>query len=117
LVSHFKIQEFREFYFCIEHCFCFTPKTLKNLLDSIGLKGQVQSLQEYPITNHIKWAYRKTHSPVLSAREGTPDVALMEKVALDEWEKLWQDIDVLHKNYLKDKGFADRVLAIVGPKG
>ena len=85
--------------------------------DELGLKGQVKTLQEYPITNHIKWAYQRTHSNVLAAREGTPHVALKEGLSLDDWSNLWGNIDRLYRDYLEKQGYSDRVYAIVGANG
>lgn len=114
LVVHYDIPEFRNFYYCIEHFFYFTPKTIHRLFAEIGLGGEIRSLQEYPITNHINWAYRKTFSDVLAARKDTPDVPLTSQVSLPAWESLWNQFNQLYVSYLQENGFGDRIWCVVG---
>jgi ubiquinone/menaquinone biosynthesis C-methylase UbiE len=116
LMSHYDIPEFRDFYYCIEHFFYFNTKTIQRLFDEVGLTGDVRSLQEYPITNHLNWAYRKTFSDVLAARKGIPSAPVTSKVSLDSWEQLWREFNQKYLKYLQDSGFGDRVWCVVGPK-
>jgi len=114
LVNFYDIPEFRSFYYCIEHLFYFEPNTIKKLFDIVGLKGAVDVIQEYPITNHINWAYTRGPSDVLASRRGVPNVELTDAVPLEKWEKLWSEFNVMYHDFLKSNGFGDRVWSVVG---
>ena len=112
-----KIMGKRWTHYKLEHFFYFNTKTIGRLFDDVGLTGEVRSLQEYPITNHINWAYRKTFSDVLAARKGIPNVPVTSRVSLDAWEHLWNEFNQMYLKYLEDNGFGDRVWCVVGPSG
>lgn len=114
LVNMYDIPEFRSFYYCIEHLFYYSPKTIKRLFDDVGLKGEIELIQEYPITNHLNWAYRRAPSDTLASRRGIPDVALRETVSLDAWSKLWEKFNQQYHSFLKENGYGDRIWCVVG---
>ena len=87
------------------------------MFDAVGLAGEVRSFQEYPITNHLNWAYRKTFSDVLAARKGVPNAHLTPRVPLDVWENLWNEFNKMYLNYLQENGFGDRVWCVVSSSG
>lgn len=117
LVNFYDIPEFRAFYYCIEHLFYYTPATLKRLFDECGLEGSIETIQEYPITNHLNWAYRRRPSDTLASRSGLPDVELRESAPADAWKALWEEFDGRYKQFLAENGYGDRVWAVVGRKG
>jgi 2-polyprenyl-3-methyl-5-hydroxy-6-metoxy-1,4-benzoquinol methylase len=114
LVNFYSIPEFRSFYYCIEHVYYYTPKTIKELFDVVGLKGEIEVIQEYPITNHLNWAYKKAPSNTLDSRRGVPDVPLRDERLMEDWIHLWEGFNKQYQAFLKEKGFGDRVWCVVG---
>lgn len=116
LVNFYDIPEFRSFYYCIEHVFYYNQDTIRRLFDDVGLEGEIEVIQEYPITNHLNWGYRRAPSDTLASRRGVPDVPLADKVMVDSWEELWNKFNQLYKAFLKANGYGDRVWCTVGTK-
>ena len=114
LVNFYDIPEFRSFYYCIEHLFYYSPKTIKLLFDEVGLFGNIETIQEYPLTNHLNWAYRRAPSDTLASRRGIPDVVLGDEVCLEEWSKLWSSFNQQYQAFLKKRDVGDRVWCAVG---
>lgn len=114
LVNLYDIPEFRSFYYCIEHLFYYNPKTIQRLFNEVGLEGDIEVVQEYPLTNHLNWAYRRAPSDTLASRKGVPDVPLADNRPMDAWNKLWEEFNQLYKVFLKKNGFADRLWCVVG---
>ena len=114
LLNLYDIRSFSEFYFCIEHLFYFTPSTLRSLFDKVELEGKVESVQEYPITNHLNWGYRQKPSDVLSARKQVPDIDLATSQIGPKWEEFWKGVDGKYREFLLENGFADRIWSVVG---
>ena len=116
LVNLYNIPEFKKFYYCIEHLFYYNPRTIKRLFDEVSLEGNIEVIQEYPLTNHLNWAYRRAPSDTLASRRRVPDVALADKALVDVWQELWDNFNQLYKTFLKENGFGDRLWCIVGSK-
>ena len=114
LINFYDIPEFRSFYYCIEHLFYYNSPTIGRLLDSVGLKGTIEVIQEYPITNHLNWAYRRAPSETLASRRRVPDVCLNNEVSIEAWEGLWQEFNQTYQDFLKKNGFGDRLWCVVG---
>ncbi len=114
LVNFYQIPEFQNFYYCIEHLYYYNPKTIKNLLDQVGLAGTIEVVQEYPITNHLNWGYRRAPSDTLAARRGVPDIALLPQSPEEAWQQLWQKFNAMYREFLKTNGYGDRVWCSVG---
>lgn len=114
LINFYNIPEFKSFYYCIEHLFYYTPKSLAKLFHSAGLSGKTEAVQEYPFANHLNWAYRRAPSDTLVSRKGMPDIALADNAPADAWNKLWWQFNELYNNFLKDNGYADRIWSVVG---
>lgn len=113
LVSFYDISEFTAFYYCIEHLYYYSPKTLTALLNKAGFKvDSIEVVQEYPVANHINWAYKRTPSDTLAARDGLPDIPLAASAPLDKWKALWENIDLQYQGFLKDNGYGDRIWCI-----
>jgi len=113
LVKLYDIPEFRNFHYCIEHLFYYTPKTIKRLFDQAGMEGEIEVIQEYPITNHLNWMFRRAPSDTLASRRGTPqDVSLETKALSEAWFTLWDKIDGLYKEFLKENDFGDRIWCV-----
>ncbi|GAG28950.1 unnamed protein product, partial [marine sediment metagenome] len=87
----------------------YNPKTIKRLFDEVGLKGNIEVMQEYPLTNHLNWAYRRAPSDTLASRKGVPDVPLKDATAIDAWGRLWDGFNQSYQGFLKDNGFGDRI--------
>lgn len=113
LMRFYQIPVFQTFYYCIEHLFYYNPKTLSEICQKAGLKGAFEAIQEYPITNHLNWAYRQKPSDVLASRSFVPDVALRYEEKHTNWELFWQKINTQYQDFLKENGHADRVWAVV----
>lgn len=114
LVNFYNIPEFRSFYYCIEHLFYYSPKTIKKLFDKAGLTGEIEVIQEYPLANHINWAYRRAPSDTLAARSGLPDIQLADDVPADAWKELWAMFNRSYQAFLKQNGYGDRIWCSVG---
>lgn len=116
LVNFYNIPEFVSFYYCIEHLYYYSPKTMQLLFDQVGLAGDLEVIQEYPITNHLNWAYMRAPSDTLAARQGVPNVALQEQAPSEAWGRLWQQFNGLYQAFLKENGYGDRIWGVVGPQ-
>lgn len=116
LVSLYDIEALRQFYFCIEHLFYYSPKTLTETLDRAGYQVTIESVQEYPITNHLNWIYRQKPSETLAARANLPDVSVRETSALDKLESFWGDTNKRYQDLLSENGFSDRIWCIAERK-
>jgi len=109
LINFYNIPAFKEFYFCIEHLYYYSPKTIKRIFDDVGLKGKIECIQEYPITNHINWAFNQKPSDVVRSRKNLPDIELINNKYSYEWIKLWKKFSMSYKDFLLKKGFSDRI--------
>ncbi|MBZ0165416.1 MAG: class I SAM-dependent methyltransferase [Candidatus Omnitrophica bacterium] len=114
LVSFYDLPEFRKFYYCIEHLFYYDQETIRKLFDAAGLKGTVDVVQEYPITNHINWAYTRGPSDVIAARRNVPNVPLAPTAPEEDWEKLWNGFNSEYQKFLVKHGYGDRLWCVVG---
>lgn len=114
LVNFYEIPEFYQFYFCIEHLYYYSEKTISDLFSRAGLKGAIETIQEYPITNHLNWGYRKKPLDVLASRRTIPDIKLRSESSMDEWVKLWKSFDIEYKNFLTKNGYGDRLWCSAG---
>jgi ubiquinone/menaquinone biosynthesis C-methylase UbiE len=114
LVKFYNIPEFNNFYFCIEHLFYYSPKTIKELFRLCGLRGTIETVQEYPVTNHLNWGYRQKPSNILASRQMIPDIELRNENVLDQWNILWQSFNEEYKDFLIKNGFSDRIWCRIG---
>lgn len=114
LVNFYDIPEFRRFYYCIEHLFYYDQHTIKRLFAEAGLGGSIEVVQEYPVTNHINWAYTRRPSDVLASRRNVPNVALAEQSPEEDWEALWQEFNRGYQQFLTKHGYGDRLWCVVG---
>jgi len=114
LVNFYDIAEFKKFYYCIEHLYYYDDQSIKKLFDKAGLSGTIETVQEYPVTNHINWAYTRKPSDVLAARKNIPNVPMDDSVALEAWEQLWDEFNQKYQAFLKRYGYGDRLWCVVG---
>ncbi len=114
LVSFYDIAEFRAFYYCIEHVFYYDQRTIKALFDKAGLAGTIETLQEYPLANHLNWAFTRKPSDTLAAREGLPNVELAPGAPREAWKALWEQFNTQYARFLAEQGFGDRLWCVVG---
>jgi len=112
LVQFYSIPPFAGFYYCVEHLFYYSSKTLANVINMAGLKGYIETIQEYPITNHLNWGYRQKPSDVLASRRLVPDIPLMNSSMMAEWEIFWMDVDRQYKSFLEKYQFGDRIWCV-----
>jgi hypothetical protein len=82
------------------------------VFDEAGLRGEIQTIQEYPITNHLNWGYRQKPSDVLASRRIVPDIPLMNDEMIPDWESFWMDVDKHYKNFLQKFGLGDRIWCV-----
>ena len=116
LLNFYDIPDFRNFYYCIEHLFYYSPKTIRDLFLKSGLDSTIEVIQEYPITNHINWGFKKKPSDVQKSREGIPDILLSNSELNKEWEDLWKNFSNTYKNFLIKNNFGDRIWCEVSIK-
>ena len=55
LTSLYTIPAFEKFYWSIAHHFYYSPKSLKYVLDRLGLKYEIIPEQRYDLSNHMTW--------------------------------------------------------------
>ncbi len=115
LLTLYDIPAFPKFYYCIEHLFYYSPKTMRDLLGKAHLVGDVVPVQEYPIGNHLNWGYRQSPSETLAARRSGPDIQLVNETDLDDWDRFWRQVDSEYKTMLAKKERSDRLWCVVGP--
>jgi 2-polyprenyl-3-methyl-5-hydroxy-6-metoxy-1,4-benzoquinol methylase len=114
LVSFYHIPEYVQFYFCVEHLYYYTPETIAHVFRMAEIEGSIETVQEYPVTNHLNWGYRKKPLDVLASRRIIPDIPLANPDLINEWEAFWKDVDFSYKKFLKKMGFGDRIWCVVG---
>jgi hypothetical protein len=73
-------------------------------------------VQEYPVTNHLNWAYRQKPSETLASRRLVPDVPLTDDSRLPAWEKFWVRVNDSYREMLAGEQLGDRVWCEVGAK-
>lgn len=113
LLNLYDIPAFSGFYYCIEHLYYYSPKTLAAALDRAGFEATVEPVQEYPLANHLSWTLRQQPSETLSARRLTPGGALKSTAPGAQWEALWAEFDATYRNFLTQYGYSDRIWALV----
>ena len=117
LLTFYGIPNFPQFYFCLEHLYYFTPATIGRVFKASGLKGTVETIQEYPISNHLNWGYRQKPSDTLASRRVVPDIPITDETMLMKWEAFWKDVNEQYMAFLKQFGFNDRIWCVVGKNG
>ena len=117
LVNLFDIPEFRSFYYCIEHLYYYDANTLGMVMERAGLDADIQTLQEYPLANHLNWGYLKKPSDTLAARKGLPSIDLAEDAPHEDWTRLWSELDQTYRRFLSDNSYGDRLWCIARHKG
>lgn len=116
LLAFYRIPKFAEFYYCIEHLYYYSPVTLKRMLQQAGFDGEPEAVQEYPITNHLNWAYRQRPAETLAARRLVPDVEICNEALSPAWEGYWLEMDRHYREFMIRTGFSDRVWCVAGAK-
>lgn len=116
LLAFYRIPQFAEFYYCIEHLYYYSAASLERLLVLAGFEGRPEAVQEYPITNHLNWAYRQRPAETLAARRMVPDVELANESVLPEWESFWQETDRNYRQFLQRLGYSDRLWCVARAK-
>jgi len=116
LVNFYNIPEFMKFYYCMEHLFYYDHKTLKQLFDQVDMTTNIETIQEYPITNHLNWAYTRKPSDVIASRRGAPNVELVGDTPEQAWNELWSRFNEMYHEFLKSNGYGDRVWCVAGLK-
>jgi len=109
LLNFYNIPVFKNFYYCMEHLFYYSPQTIKNLFKKTDLNGKLEIVQEYPIANHINWAFKQKPSDVQKSRENIPDILLSNSKFNQEWENLWKNFSNAYKEFLIKNDFGDRI--------
>lgn len=112
LLAFYRIPNFAEFYYCIEHLFYYSPRTLGLVLEQAGFSGESEAVQEYPVTNHLNWAYRLRPADTLTARRLVPDVELANENLTGEWEAFWKEVDERYAQFMAQAGFSDRIWCV-----
>jgi len=116
LLSFYEIPEFKHFYYCVEHLFYYTPKTINEVFKKAGLRGSIETVQEYPITNHLNWGYRQKPSDTMASRRNIPDIPLSASAMIPKWEEFWFSINKQYFRFLQDNGYGDRIWCEIGLK-
>jgi SAM-dependent methyltransferase len=55
LLTLYKINEFKKFYYIPHHLFYWSPQTIKIFFDKLGIKIKIKLLQKYGLINHLRW--------------------------------------------------------------
>lgn len=112
LVSLYNLETFREFYYCIEHLFYYSPDTLAKTMQLAGYFSFVEAIQEYPISNHLNWNYCNKPRESLSARHISPITALHDDINRQWLDRFWEETNNRYKDALRQSGFADRIWCV-----
>ena len=116
LVSFYNIENFKNFYFCIEHLFYYSSETLAETLLQAGYSSTPACLQEYPITNHLNWIYCQKPRDTLSARSSVPDVSVMDINLQNKLGLFWQKTNQEYQEILVNNGYGDRLFCVAEVK-
>jgi len=110
LVSLYDLPDFRNFYYCVEHLFYYSPKTLAEICSKAGYEVKTESLQEYPITNHLNWVYKNQPMDVIASRSPFPYVRFRpdKEILVKDF---WISVNAGYKEFLKEQGHGDRIWA------
>lgn len=77
----YDIPEFERFYWSVAHPWYFSEKSLKYLLDGLGLKYELLKDQRYDLSNHMVWA-----------RDGKPGgMGRFTEILGEEFERRYKD--------------------------
>jgi SAM-dependent methyltransferase len=113
LLQFYRIPAFDRFYFCIEHLFYYSPKTIGDLFAQAGLSGLTETVQEYPITNHLNWGYHGRPSETLASRKAIPDIEIADEGKRAAWERFWIEVDSASRSFMTREGYGDRLWSVV----
>jgi 2-polyprenyl-3-methyl-5-hydroxy-6-metoxy-1,4-benzoquinol methylase len=116
LVNFYKLDDFRKFYFCIEHLFYYSKITLENILNMSGYNTSTEIIQEYPITNHLSWIYKNKPQDAIASRSVTPLVEIQDHNLQDDWCILWNDFNNRYKDLISKHGYGDRLFCVARKK-
>lgn len=96
LLSIYKLEEFRDFYFVEPHLFYFSPKTLAKVMHKAGFRGKIYMCQRYNIMNYMHWIFTKTpqSDPVMGMSE-----PIFFKERISGKIKIIQDLNFLIKKF------------------
>lgn len=114
LMSLYDLKKFSEFYFCIEHLFYYSPDTISMVFENAGLKGHIEIIQEYPLTNHLNWNFFMKPSDSLKSRSYIPDIPLKSGKHEKDWDLFWDATNTLYKEFLIKNRLGDRIWCAVG---
>jgi len=114
LISLYDIPEFKKFYFCVEHLYYYNQITINNVFRKAGLNGVIESIQEYPLNNHMFWLYQKRAADVLRSRQVIPQAKFAKHSTARAWQAMWQDFNSQYQEFLTDHGFGDRLWCVMG---
>ena len=67
LLSCYKKNNYKDFYYHKAHIHYFTPESLKDLCSEVGFTGEVTSFLMYPFFNHVYWT--QNHGPQATAKD------------------------------------------------
>lgn len=117
LLNFYNIPEFKQFYFCVEHLFYYSPATIQRVFQQAGLYGKIKVIQEYPISNHLDWGYLKQPADAVISRQGLPSIGIDNHDFLSKWKEFWEVVNGLYQKFLLTNGFGDRIWCEVGKSG
>ena len=93
LYSLYNIKKFQNFYWSVVHPWYFNKKSLKILLENMGLKYKIKYHQRYSLANHLTWA--------LKGKPGSSEIL----------ESLFgKKLNDIYKKNLETNGFADTMI-------
>ena len=94
LLSLYQSGAFSDFYFRLEHCFYYNPRTMDEVFKRAGFRRmRIVPFQRYGLSHHLTW---------LAGKPGGDAVL----------EKLFKGIDLEYRNLLIRKGCSDTFMAV-----
>lgn len=63
LLTIYKNEAYKRFYYHEAHRWYFSPKSLNALCEKLGFKGDIYGIQDYTFLNHLHWAFAGTPQP------------------------------------------------------
>lgn len=72
LLTVYKLESFKAFYYQLEHSYYFSRRTLYQMLKKAGFYPRVGMLQRYSLLNHLNWIFRRRPQAKPSFRVNLP---------------------------------------------
>lgn len=118
IVSLYKSESFKEFWFQDPHLYYYSPFTMKNLLKEFVNEEQIQIeiFQETSFINHYNWTKFNSKTSNRSEAISNNFPLKLDNNVKHKIENLYEEFNIKYKQILEDNSFGDTLLAIIRKK-